>query len=130
MDPLLILKKEHKIETSKARRLNESILTYISSKKNIICTRVILNDTGHGSLAEIFSSNNVVSVTMNLTVTTTPGKRTSSPSFQVRDWRKAGRRSSFLSSLRAGRWGGGSGGGAGAGAGPCPSPTRGLPANS
>lgn len=37
---------------------------------------VILNDACQGNMAEIFSSSNVLSVTLNLTVTTAPGKRT------------------------------------------------------
>lgn len=40
----------------------------------------MLNDTGHGGLTERFSSNNVLSVTLNLTVTRTPGMREPGPS--------------------------------------------------
>lgn len=77
---------------SKARSLNEIIWTYISPKKiqPAYHSSVFLNDKHHGNMAEIFSSRNVLSVSLNLTVTTAPGKKKSSPSGQITDWRKEG----------------------------------------
>lgn len=43
-----------------------------------------------------FSSNNVLSVTLNLAVTAAPGKRESNPSCLITDWRREG---GVLSSL-------------------------------
>lgn len=44
-----------------------------------------LNDMGHDNQAESFSLNNVLSVTLNLTVTTASVDRKSSPGSQIID---------------------------------------------
>lgn len=90
-----MLEKRAHNEMSIARTLEEIIWTYISPKKVSLPyqSSVILRDTGHGNTAEIFSSNNVLSVTLNLTVLE---KRKQSPSGQIRDWKKEGGMSSSL----------------------------------
>lgn len=44
---------------------------------------MILNDTGHGGLAENFSSNKASSITLHLIVTTNAGRRKLGPSLET-----------------------------------------------
>lgn len=66
-------------------------ISHLSKKFNLRTTSpVILNDTGHGSLAESFSSNNSLSVIPEVNSHQTPGKGKSRPSLQITDWRETG----------------------------------------